>query len=312
MTDGSQQEQVPLMRPKGFIFIFACLGIASTLWVIQRGQTVPPKKPPAISPAEKPYQNTVVASGLIESMGDNISIGSPSEGIVQEVYVTAGQQVNKGEPLFTLDSRELIAELHIAKARETVAQAESKRVHDQLALMRSVKNARALSQTELLSKENEAYVASALLEQMTREREKIEILLDRLTVRAPIDGMVLQNHVHVGEYLSSHALDHPPMLIGNTRRFQIRVDVDEHNASHLADCTKAIAYPKNRSDYPIQLTLVRIEPALVPKISLTGSSREKVDTRVLQLIYAFEPPQDISLYVGQQVDVFIKRDGAIP
>jgi HlyD family secretion protein len=300
------------MRPRSFVFIFACLGIASTLWVIQRGQTVPPKKPPAIPPAEKPYYNTVVASGLIESMGDNIAIGSPSDGIVQEVYVTAGQQVNKGDPLFTLDSRELTADLHIAKAKEGVAEAECKRVHDQLNLLRSVKNVRALSQTELLSKENEAYVASAFLDQMTREREKIEIILDRLTVRAPIDGMVLQNHVHVGEYLSSHTLDHPPILMGNTHRLQIRVDVDEHNASHLGDCKKAIAYPKNRSDYPIELTLFRIEPALVPKISLTGSSREKVDTRVLQLIYAFDPPQDISIYVGQQVDVFIKRDGAVP
>jgi HlyD family secretion protein len=40
---------------------------------------------------------------------------------------------------------------------------------------------------------------------------------------------------------------------------------------------------------------------------LTGDSTERVDTRVLQIIYELERPA-VPVYVGQQVDVFIKRD----
>jgi len=52
------------------------------------------------------------------------------------------------------------------------------------------------------------------------------------------------------------------------------------------------------------LTFVRIEPLVVPKQSLTGDSAERVDTRVLQVIFSFERG-NLPIYVGQQMDVFI-------
>jgi HlyD family secretion protein len=56
----------------------------------------------------------------------------------------------------------------------------------------------------------------------------------------------------------------------------------------------------------IPLTFVRIEPYVVPKKSLTGENTERVDTRVLQIIYRFDRPA-FPIYAGQQVDVFIER-----
>jgi hypothetical protein len=50
----------------------------------------------------------------------------------------------------------------------------------------------------------------------------------------------------------------------------------------------------------------------VPKVSLTGSSTERVDTRVLQVIYSLTRPSDPPLYVGQQVDVFIEAPDRHP
>ena len=52
------------------------------------------------------------------------------------------------------------------------------------------------------------------------------------------------------------------------------------------------------------LRFVRFEPFVVPKRSLTGDSTERVDTRVLQVIYRVER-DDLPLFVGQQIDVFI-------
>ena len=43
----------------------------------------------------------------------------------------------------------------------------------------------------------------------------------------------------------------------------------------------------------------------MPKRSLTGASTERVDTRVLQVIYRFHPDQ-LPIHVGQQMDVFIE------
>jgi hypothetical protein len=55
----------------------------------------------------------------------------------------------------------------------------------------------------------------------------------------------------------------------------------------------------------IPLRFVRVEPYVIPKKSLTGDNTERVDTRVLQVIYALEPTAQ-PVYVGQQVDVFIE------
>ena len=43
---------------------------------------------------------------------------------------------------------------------------------------------------------------------------------------------------------------------------------------------------------------------MIPKKSLSGDSTERVDTRVLQVIYRVEDPS-LPLFVGQQMDVFI-------
>ena len=60
------------------------------------------------------------------------------------------------------------------------------------------------------------------------------------------------------------------------------------------------------------LVFTRIEPYVIPKVSLTGSSTERVDTRVLQVIYSLTRPTDPPLYVGQQVDVFIEAPDRSP
>jgi hypothetical protein len=43
---------------------------------------------------------------------------------------------------------------------------------------------------------------------------------------------------------------------------------------------------------------------VIPKKSLTGDNTERVDTRVLQVIYALEGAEG-RVYVGQQLDVFL-------
>ena len=88
--------------------------------------------------------------------------------------------------------------------------------------------------------------------------------------------------------------------------------MDESDASRIRENTPAVAYIKGRRDVQIPLRFVRIEPYIIPKKSLTGESSERVDTRVLQIIYSFDQPEakageKIGIYVGQQMDVFIER-----
>jgi HlyD family secretion protein len=132
--------------------------------------------------------------------------------------------------------------------------------------------------------------------------------LERLTVRSPLDGEELQVKIHAGEYAPAAQTDDALMLVGNNDVLNIRVDVDEQDAWRVDKAQPAVAYPRGRSDLSIPLTFVRVEPYVVPKKSLTGAATERVDTRVLQVVYSFHRRKDLSVYVGQQMDVYIQAE----
>jgi hypothetical protein len=95
------------------------------------------------------------------------------------------------------------------------------------------------------------------------------------------------------------------MLLGNVDRLHVRVDVDENDAWRIRTDAPAVAFVRGNRELHTPLQFERIEPYIVPKRSLTGESTERVDTRVLQVLYSFERGA-LPVYVGQQMDVFIE------
>jgi hypothetical protein len=129
--------------------------------------------------------------------------------------------------------------------------------------------------------------------------------IERSIVRAPVDGDVLQVKVHPGEFAPAGVTATPLVLLGRLKPLHVRVDVDENEAWRLRPEAPAIAAVRGNPNLKTPLTFVRFEPLVVPKKSLTGDSTERVDTRVLQVIYRVEDKL-LPLFVGQQMDVFIE------
>jgi len=147
-------------------------------------------------------------------------------------------------------------------------------------------------------------VASASLSRAEAEAAKIEIELDRLVVRALVDGRVLQVNVRPGEFVGTPP-NQPLVVLGNTTKLHVRVDIDEYDIPRFHSGASAVAVPRGNLQEKYPLDFFRIEPFVVPKKSLTGDNTERVDTRVLQVIYEFDPTGRPPLFVGQQVEVFI-------
>ena len=135
--------------------------------------------------------------------------------------------------------------------------------------------------------------------------------LDRRTVRAPRVTLpsgttaeeltVLQVHIRPGEMASANT---HLMLLGGLRRLHVRVDVDENDIARFKPTLGGEARTRGEPVARFALSFVRVEPYLVPKSSLKGSATERVDSRVLQVIYAL-PEGASGLFVGQQLDVFL-------
>jgi multidrug resistance efflux pump len=136
--------------------------------------------------------------------------------------------------------------------------------------------------------------------------EQIDTDLERTVVRAPIAGEVLQVNVRPGEYVA--ALAQPQlMVLGDLSDLHVRVDVDEEDVPRFRPGAAARAFLRGDTRVGMPLTFVRIEPYLTPKKSLAGEGLERVDTRVLRVVYAL-PTETKDVYVGQQLDVYVEAE----
>ncbi len=307
---------LPILAAAGFLF--------ASYTVVNSNKPVP-IAPALVEPASAPFQNFIAGAGIIEPKNENIAIGSPLARLVSKVVVKVGDKISTGTPLFYLDDRENQAELamkkaDLAKAKADVLVAKANVADTQslfdLANAVSDSDSRAISGEEVLKRRNALAVAKAKLESANAFVEQAqaailqtETTLDRLIVRAPIDGDVLQVNVRAGEFATAGALSKPLLILGDLKTLHVRVDIDENDAWRFDKNSKAVAYLRGNRQFKVDLQLAYVEPFVVPKKSLTGDSTERVDTRVLQALYQFNP-KDLTAYVGQQMDVFIEVNGA--
>jgi HlyD family secretion protein len=308
------------MRIKNKILpVLAVIGLSLAVAVALATNTQPPKPEPAAQPAQAPYHYYIGGGGMVESSSRDIEIGTAIAGVVKAVPVKIGDKVKAGEPLFVIDDRAQWATvlgkqagLTKTKASFEEAKAAWKNYACQYDLVKNVTDRRAVSRDDVEQRRNAELLyrskidtAKADIELAEAELKTARTDLDRLTVRAPVDGEVLQVNVRVGEYAATGVLDTPLVRFGATDTLHVRVDIDENDAWRFSPGTQAIAFIRGNRDLKTPLTFVGVEPYVVAKSQLTSSSTERVDTRVLQILFSF-PHEALPVYVGQQMDVFIE------
>lgn len=304
--------------------LFLVFAIGHALY-IQRPQ---PETPPPVPPPHTPFAETVAGEGMVEpfmeaSGTSNIAVGSQLAGVVTKVWVTINQEVKAGDMLFELDMRAIEADLKVREANTPVMEAQ---VGVAAANVQSTKDtferdekalpSKAVSENDYMTAK-QAYLAACaqlvlakanvVMAKVQVEQDKTQ--LELMKVRAPVDGTILQLNIRSGEYVSTFGTQ-ALIMMGNLRLFQVRVNVDEEDIPRLRLASPAKA--KIRGDVrqeEIPMNFVRLEPYVVPKTSLTGVNTERVDTRVVQVIYSIDPNHHLvkekKVLMGQLLDVFI-------
>jgi len=291
--------------------LLALIGLAIGVATVVHDNRPMPVVQPATQPARAPFASQVVGAGIIEAGSGNIAVGTPVAGIIAAIHVRQGDQVNAGDPLFRIDDRDLRAELLPAAARVKEASVQLEQARKQLDLAESVPDKRAVSVEELSNRRAAVAIGAAALAVAQARVEQLKLELERRTVRAPVAGQILQIETRLGEFAQSGTLPTPPMLLGDANRLTVRVDVDENEAWRIRPGAPAEVFMRGNPQLHAPLQFERIDPYVIPKTSLTGASAERVDTRVLQVLYSFDRAA-LPVYVGQQVDVFIEAPSIEP
>ncbi len=304
--------------------------------------------------------------GIVEPAGEAISVGSQLPGIVAEVRVNPGEDVETGQTLFVLDDRTARANIAVAKTQLAAEEAKLQDLMGQVATQRARVDAasarmdlaeatlrdanrelrraeelalsNAISATELDQNRLSVEVAQAqsreaaanyrqelanlkliasdpdgpkilvqkiAIEQAKAALEREQVVLAQHTIVAPRASRVLQVKVRAGEYVPAAVLATPVITLGVVKPLHVRVDIDEADITRFNGAARAYASVRGRPDSRFPMTYVRTEPYVIPKKTLTGSVSERVDTRVLQVIYSLKP-EALAAWPGQQIDVYIE------
>jgi HlyD family secretion protein len=306
----------------------AIIGMVAAVLLVKKLRHVDPPPPPLAEPAHAPFPESIGARGIVESVDENVHIAPSSPGLVTKVFVKVGDEVKIGDPLIEQDSRDARAQVLMQEAQVAALRAQIKEAEVALAdrkdqldrieklIVTKVSSVDERQRAYFNEQGADARLATSRAQLAAAEAQlnRSRVLVDLLTTLAPRSGRILQVNVRAGEYatfeFAAVSTPDPAILLGDVTQLQLRADVDEDNASRVRASCKALAYIKGRRETAIPLHFVRIEPYIVPKKSLTGESSERVDTRVLQIIFRFDQNPSQSIYVGQQMDVFLDAGSA--
>ncbi|ASG24495.1 efflux RND transporter periplasmic adaptor subunit [Nitrospirillum viridazoti] len=315
------------------LFLFAAIGLLLGIVSAYVAAQQLSAQPPVFSPAPNPYANGIYANGIVESRqthGANIAIFPEVSGPITRVLAAEGSLVKAGDPLVIIDDsvqRETTgqqkAQLEVAVAQIANARASLKSVADTFAKQQRsyTLDPQSVSQDTLDTARNAVAVAETNLRVVERQQVALsraaaasEALLRKYTIRAPRDGIVLSIQAAAGSYVSSQgAYDGyiqgylPLVIIGSApEELEIRCYVDEILINRLPPAEKMVArmYVQG-TDINLPLTYERMQPYVSPKIELSNQRQERVDVRVLPIIFRFDKPANLNLYPGQLVDVYI-------
>lgn len=234
--------------------------------------------------------------------------------------------------------------LDVARAQVDYASANVKNAEDQLDKQKKSfeLNPKSVSRYSLDNAENAVKVARANLEvaqkqydltkagawsydiknqesqyeAFSKAYEASNALLGKYTLKAPVDGVVLSVNATPGSYVSAQGTYdsyttgfNPVVVLGTDHPFlSVRSYIDEiliHRLPQPKDL-KAKMFIRG-TNISVPLEFVRVQPYVSPKVQLSDQRTERVDVRVLPIIFKFEKPKDVNLYPGQLVDVYIEE-----
>ncbi len=275
---------------------------------------------PAFNPAANPYAKGIYAEGIVESYqnnGEDINIFPNISGTIIDVPVHEGQWVRKGTVLIRFDDSVQKATVEASKAQVAYARAQLKNVQDELAKDEASYrlDPKSISKYTLDDAINAAKVAAGNLNVNVKNYLSAKALLAWYTIRAPTDGRVLAIQAAVGGYVTAaqgtydtytQGFD-PIMVIGPSEEYvDVRCYIDEILIHRLKLGPQMQAQMFIRgTNLSIPLEYMRVQPYVSPKIELSDERLERVDVRVLPVIFRFKRSKDLPVYPGQLVDVYV-------
>lgn len=151
------------------------------------------------------------------------------------------------------------------------------------------------------SRAEDIALALARLRASEARRDQATAQLERLIVRAPSDGEVLQLKVRAGEYASPNS--EPVVVLGDTRSLRARIDVDERDFARVRVGATAEVSADAFGERRFRGRVVEVARRFGRRNVRTDDPSERVDTKILEVVVELSERE--GLVPGQRVTGFV-------
>jgi HlyD family secretion protein len=131
--------------------------------------------------------------------------------------------------------------------------------------------------------------------------------VDKMIIRAPIDGSILQMNAKPGE-LASPSTPQPLVLLGNVSALRVRAEVDERDIEKIKLGQAALVRPAAFRGREIAGTVSFIAPLVEAGRNNSLGQRNMTDVDVVEVMVDLGEPGPLA--VGMKVDVYFRPDSA--
>jgi HlyD family secretion protein len=264
--------------------------------VVQVNATRRKPAPPRVDKvAEAPR---VVAEGRVVTYpGAEVTIGSDVAGTIARLTVSEKEHVRRGQTIAIIQADDTRAALGVARARVGEADADIRLFQAEVA------RAQNLFQVDIGSKQawekadRDLDAARARRSSAAAEVARLEALVEKTIITAPIDGVVITRHVHAGETIG---IGDQVVTVADLSKTRIEAEIDEYDVARMKlGATAKIA--AEGFDREWRGTIEEIPDSVVNRRLNPQDPSKPIDTRVLLVKIAFAEPTPLKL--GQRVEV---------
>jgi HlyD family secretion protein len=281
-------------------FLYPILGLLiliATVAQVSATRTAHNPKPPAAANAETPR---IAAEGRVAAYpGAEVTVGSDVAGTIAQLNVEEKQSVRKGEVIAIIEANDTRAALGVARARVAEADADIRLFETESERAKNLWREDVGSKQASEKAERDLDAARARRASAGAEVRRLEALVEKTIITAPIDGIVVDRAVHAGETVAN---GDPVVTIADLKRTRVEAEVDEFDAArvHLG---APVAVSAEGYDHPWRATIEEIPDTVVNRRLKPQDPSKPIDTRVLLVKVAFAEPTPLKL--GQRVEVRI-------
>jgi HlyD family secretion protein len=138
------------------------------------------------------------------------------------------------------------------------------------------------------------------------ELSTAQAALDKLTIRAPINGTVLQVNAKLGE-LANPSAAQAPILLGDTSALRVRAELDERDFGEIKIGQPAVVRADAFRGREFAGKVAFIAPLVGPGRLNSRGQRNVTDVDVIEVLVDLAEPD--ALAVGMKVDVYFRPEG---